>query len=524
MRNRRIHAALFFVLMSFLAFTFQNCSSGGGGGAPGAANFVGGANFQAPTYVTQWGSLGSYRQQATFQTPGAILWANGLVHVSDGFANQWVQKFDANGVFQSTFGVPTPVGAAGSFSEPIGMDVDAAGNIYVVDSPQHRIQVFNSSGAFVREWGSQGAGNGLFNYPYGVAVYGSTVYVSDTVNDLVQVFDTSGTFIGQFGSGLPGPTGIAVDSSGNVYVANGNHNVKKFSATGTYLATIGGQTAAQGDIFLPMGIAFGPDDRLYVASSSRNSISVFTTDGTFLGKWGSLGSGDGEFNRPVGVTVDSSNNVYVLDAGNYRVQKFGAPTVIPPGGTPIPSGPFRLVISRLPRPKNSTSGADAANGSTTSSPAGITCTNCYTTYASVSGTVTLNTALNVGTNSISWGGDCVGNTVVMDADKYCTFLYTDNSSTYLATSGTMYTLRVSKTAGGTGTVASSPAGINCGTACMSTTTTSAYGAGGTLFTLTATASSGSTFVRWTGDCSGTNATTTTTLSQNRHCVAVFTTP
>ncbi|MEK7355731.1 MAG: 6-bladed beta-propeller [Bdellovibrionota bacterium] len=273
-----------------------------------------------------------------------------------------------------------------------------------------------------------------------------------------------------------------------------------------------------------MGIAFGPDDRLYVASSSRNSISVFSTDGTFLGKWGSLGSGDGELNRPTGVAVDSSSNVYVLDAGNFRVQKFGAAVVVPPGGTPIPAGPFRLVITRLPRAKNSTSGADVANGSTTSSPAGITCTNCYTTYASLSGSVTLNTTLNSGTNSISWGGDCTGNTVVMDSDKYCNFLYTDSSATYLATSGTLYTLRVSKTAGGTGTVTSSPAGINCGTACASTSTQTAFGAGGTLFTLTATASAGSTFVRWTGDCAGTTTVTTTTLSQNKHCVAVFTTP
>ena len=91
---------------------------------------------------------------------------------------------------------------------------------------------------YLLQWGSLGTGNGQFDGPRGVAVHGAgNVYVADLGNHRVEKFDGSGTFLtswGSFGSGngqFDSPTGVAVDGAGNVYVAdNGHHRIEKFSA------------------------------------------------------------------------------------------------------------------------------------------------------------------------------------------------------------------------------------------------------------------------------------------------------
>ncbi len=111
----------------------------------------------------------------------------------------------------------------GQFYHPFGIAVDAGGNVYVVDTYNHRVQVFDNSGNFLRKWGSQGSSDGQFYYPFGIAVDDSgNVYLADTYNRRVQVFDSSGNFLRKLGSRGRGngqfryPWGIAVDDSGNV--------------------------------------------------------------------------------------------------------------------------------------------------------------------------------------------------------------------------------------------------------------------------------------------------------------------
>ena len=111
------------------------------------------------------------------------------------------------------------------------------GNIFVVDSYNHRIQKFSSDGTFLTKWGTFGSGNGQFNYPGGVAVDAAgNVYITDTFNNRVQKFDPAGTFLATWGTAgsadgqFASPTGIAVDASGNVYVGEyGNNRVQKFA-------------------------------------------------------------------------------------------------------------------------------------------------------------------------------------------------------------------------------------------------------------------------------------------------------
>jgi DNA-binding beta-propeller fold protein YncE len=107
--------------------------------------------------------------------------------------------------------------------------------------------------------------------------------VADWGNNRIQVFDSGGTYLTQWVTAVAGaqfanPTGVAVDGSGHVYVADGR----------------------------------------------SNCMQMYTSSGTDLTQWGSYGSGNGQFAYPIGVAVDSGGLVYVVDFYNNRIQVFGS--------------------------------------------------------------------------------------------------------------------------------------------------------------------------------------------------------
>ncbi len=137
----------------------------------------------------------------------------------------------------------------------------------------------------------------------------------------VTKWGSSGSGDGQFIS----PVGVAVDSSGNVFVVDDfNQRIQKFSATGTFLAKWGTNGSGDGQFYNPRHITVDSLGNVYVADTGNNRIQKLSTTGTFLTKWGTLGSDDGQFLSPVGVAVDSLGNVYVADLRNNRIQKFSA--------------------------------------------------------------------------------------------------------------------------------------------------------------------------------------------------------
>ena len=120
-----------------------------------------------------------------------------------------------------------------------------------------------------------------------------------------------------------GPRGIALDNSGNIYVADSqNHRIQKFRSDGTLLMRWGSFGRGNGQFMLPTGIAVDRQGYIYVADTENFRIQKFRPDFSFLRAWGSNGRADGQFMLPYGITVDSQLNVFVVDHSNHRVQKF----------------------------------------------------------------------------------------------------------------------------------------------------------------------------------------------------------
>jgi DNA-binding beta-propeller fold protein YncE len=210
----------------------------------------------------------------------------GYVYVTDSVNNR-VQKFAGNRNFIGSI--------LGGFSDPLGIAVDSAGNIYVADRGNFRVLKIDQKTGGTTQWGGS---------------YGS----------------------GADDFGGAGPVGIAVDPTGKfVYVTDpSNNRLKKFSSSGQLLSVLGcpnafnqacNPSSVPGQFNNPLGVAVDASGNLYVADSGNNRIQRFDTAGNVTA-WGSYGSGPGQFDYPEGVDVDSSGSVYVTDLQNNRVQKF----------------------------------------------------------------------------------------------------------------------------------------------------------------------------------------------------------
>lgn len=183
---------------------------------------------------------------------------------------------------------------------------------------------------FYQAWGRQGTSTGDFYMPYGVAADGAdNVYVADTYNNRIQVFNTNGVFQrswGQVGTGSGSfirPYDVAVDGEGNVFVADTyNYRVQKFDANGTFLLQWGRKGRGSGDFAFLSGIATGPEGAVYTIDCKLNRVQVFDSHGRYLRSWGRKGKGSGDFVAPMGLTVDDQGNVFVADSKMRRVQKF----------------------------------------------------------------------------------------------------------------------------------------------------------------------------------------------------------
>ncbi|KAG8212702.1 hypothetical protein J437_LFUL019605 [Ladona fulva] len=266
--------------------------------------------------------------------PGCFTWPRGIavgpdnsIVVADS-SNHRVQVFDANGIFVKEFG--SYGSGEGEFDCLAGVAVNRIGQYIIADRYNHRIQVLDPSGRFLRAFGSQGASDGRFNYPWGVTTDAlGFIYVCDKENHRVQVFQSDGTFVGKFGSmgNRPGqlehPHYVAVSSTNRVIVSDSNnHRVQIFDVNGRVLTTFGSEGSEEGQFKFPRGVAVDDQGYIFVGDSGNNRIQIFHPDGAFLRAFGCWGSGDGEFKGLEGVAVMANGNILVCDRENHRVQVF----------------------------------------------------------------------------------------------------------------------------------------------------------------------------------------------------------
>ena len=284
---------------------------------------------QGAFYLSKWGSYGTGTAQ--FSSPsGVAIDAGGYIYVVDRGNNRVVKhspdRTEADVVWGGSGSGP------GQFNSPEGIAIDSSGNVFVADSGNNRIQWFNSSGSFITNWGSLGTTNGRFNKPFGVAVNGRYIYVTDYENNRVQEFQYASDFTVNFvaGWGGPGklslfnhPNGIAVDGSGNVYVADTeNHRIQKLIPGQVSPEHWGSFGQNDGEFSYPSGVAVDGNGVVYVVDRGNNRCQKFTNGGYFIGKWGSFGTtGNSQFYFPTSMAVNGCS-IVVTDTSNNRVQKF----------------------------------------------------------------------------------------------------------------------------------------------------------------------------------------------------------
>jgi sugar lactone lactonase YvrE len=333
------------------------------------------------------GDGGSATSAELYGPAGVAVDASGNLYIADASNNRVREVNAATGVITTVAGT----GVAGysgdggpatsaELNDPSGIAVDAAGDLYIADTGNNRIrEVSAKTGTITTVAGSgtkgYGGDNGLaisaeLNGPYGVAINtAGNLYIADSGNNVIRevgaatgvITTVAGNGTGGFsGDGSPAtsaelhdPLGVAVDTAGNLYIADtNNQHIRKVDATTALITTVAGNvwggtgfghsggngpaTAAGTGLWSPEGVAVDAFGNLYVADMNDQSIRQVNVTGiiTMVAGNGTAGySGDNgpaimaELNKPKGMTLDAFGNLYIADTGNRRIRKVAAPSV-----------------------------------------------------------------------------------------------------------------------------------------------------------------------------------------------------
>jgi len=256
---------------------------------------------------------------ARFDFIGAVASdSNGNVYVADGGGNT-VREVTAAGVVTTLAGQPGTAGwadgtgTAALFNSPSGIVLDGLGNLYVADAGDYTIRKVVIQTGQVTTFAGAGNSPGLVN--------------------------GTGT-----AAKFEGPSALAIDSNGNLYVADGNA-IRKITTPGAVVTTLAGSTAAgssngtgtAASFNDPQGVAVDSNNNVWVGDTGNNTIRFITVSNsavtTFAGLAGRSGTANGtetaaRFDGPAGLRVDSSFNVYVCDSANCTIREISPSAVV----------------------------------------------------------------------------------------------------------------------------------------------------------------------------------------------------
>ncbi len=260
-------------------------------------------------------------------TPGRLTFphamavdGSGNLYVTD-WVSHTVQKLSPEGALLSEW---KGLGPSDQVAGPNGVAIDPAGNVLVVDVSTQEILSFSPSGELLAHWKS-GRGDGIAVDRTG------NIYLAQ--GNAIAKFSPTGQLLARWTSERLQPEAtqyLAVDSAGNVYDSQGRWagstgpyvaRIVKFSASGELVAEWGGWGNELGKFADPKGIAVDGDDNVYVADWGNFRVQKFSPSGQLLAVWGGMGQEPGQFKSPQAVAVDAAGTLHVVEQGNHRIQR-----------------------------------------------------------------------------------------------------------------------------------------------------------------------------------------------------------
>jgi tripartite motif-containing protein 71 len=308
------------------------------------------SNPAAPSYAATLGTTGSAGSgNNQLDTPQGVAVDANFIYVAD-TENHRVQVFNRNTLaYVATIG-GTKGSGNNEFKYPTDVAVDAAGNIYVADYANKRVQQYNSSRVYQRTYGTTGvsyqAANDRFYYPEGVAVApDGSIYIAEGYGYRLVKLNAAGVpqwTVGE--AGQPGEDNahftylmdVAVAPDGRIYTVeswgstmriDGNHRLQIFNPDGSYAGGFGGYGNTNDKFAAPTGIGIDHNGNIYVADRDNHRVQIYNNQLTYiatLGKTGEAGSDNAHFDGPSDVAVDRNGYIYVSDEGNDRIQVFNS--------------------------------------------------------------------------------------------------------------------------------------------------------------------------------------------------------
>jgi DNA-binding beta-propeller fold protein YncE len=248
-----------------------------------------------------------------------------FLYVSD-TNNKQVQVFDTSGTFIFKFGKEGD--GEGEFMFPYGVTGDKKGNIYVADLYNGKISIFDKKGKFISYFKEADAKNPVIKAPGGIRIFDEKLYAADIEQSKVFIFDLKGKKLQEIGTPgtndgqLRAPNAVTVDMDDNIYVADsGNQRIQIFTKDGKYLRNVNGSKEGKGSsVFVnPRGIAVDSRGILYVVNNLTHFVYGFNEKGEKVFEFGGMGDANEQFYLPNGLFVDQDDQVYITDTLNQRV-------------------------------------------------------------------------------------------------------------------------------------------------------------------------------------------------------------